>query len=207
MGSDIWEQKQALRRQVLAARDALDAASAADRSAAICARIMELHAFESAHTAMLFASFGSECSTWELIGRTLEAGKRLVLPAVQGRGRLALRLVTDVQTDLVDGTWGIREPGPQCPAVEVGELDLVLVSGVAFDESGGRLGHGGVYYDCLIRQAIAAPRPPRIVAAGFELQVVDRVPVSAHDCPVPVIVTEDRVILAHPTRQTGGAEL
>ena len=193
-GSQIREQKLAVRRQVQAARDALDPAEREARSAAICRMIAGLPEFEQAGTVMLFASFGSELSTRGLVETTLSAGKRLVLPAVQGRGRLTLRVVCDPVTELAGGKWGIPEPCVRCPEIAVGELDFLLVPGLAFDERGGRVGYGGGYYDCLIRQMVARPRPPAIVAACLELQLLPAVPTSNHDLPVPVIVTEARVI-------------
>lgn len=193
-GRLVREQKLAVRRQVQAARDALDAAEREVKSAAICRTIAGLPEFEQAESVMLFASFGSELSTRALVDTTLLAGKRLVLPAVQGRGRLALRVVCDPATELARGTWGIPEPCVRCPEISVGELDFLLVPGLAFDERGGRVGYGGGYYDCLLRQMVARPRPPAIVAACFELQLLPTAPTSAHDLPVPIIVTEARVI-------------
>lgn len=193
-GSLIREHKLAVRQQVQAARDALDPAERQARSAAICRMIVGLPEFEQAGSVMLFASFGSELSTRELIERTLTTGKRLILPAVQGRGRLALRVVCDPATELARGKWGIPEPCVRCPEIAVGELDFLLVPGLAFDERGGRVGYGGGYYDCLIRQLVARPQPPAIVAACFELQLLPTVPTSNHDLPVPIIVTEARVI-------------
>lgn len=194
MGSPIREQKLVVRRQMKAARDALDPAARENSGAAICRTIAGLPEFEQARTVMLFASFGSELSTHGLIETTLTTGKRLVLPAVQGRGRLALRVVCDPATELAVGQWGIPEPCVRCPEIAVGELDFLLVPGLAFDEHGGRVGYGGGYYDCLLRQMVARSRPPAIVAACFEMQLLPAVPTSDHDLPVPIIVTEARVI-------------
>jgi 5-formyltetrahydrofolate cyclo-ligase len=68
------------------------------------------------------------------------------------------------------------------------EIDFVLVPGVAFDPHGGRVGHGGGYYDRLLA-AWPLPVPP-LVAAAFELQVVPAVPVLPTDHRVDLVVTE-----------------
>ena len=67
----------------------------------------------------------------------------------------------------------------------------MLVPGLAFDGSGGRLGYGGGFYDRFL-DACPAPR----VALAFALQVVQAVPREAHDLLVDRIVTEQGVIEA-----------
>jgi 5-formyltetrahydrofolate cyclo-ligase len=77
--------------------------------------------------------------------------------------------------------------------VDVAAIDWVLVPGVAFDLAGHRIGYGGGYYDRLLPTLREdAPR----IAGAFELQIVERVPASAHDLKVDAIVTEARTIVA-----------
>ena len=72
-----------------------------------------------------------------------------------------------------------------------GQLDLVIVPGVAFDRDGNRVGYGGGFYDRLL------PRlRPGVPAVGlaFGLQVVARVVSGGTDRRVHAIVTEDEVL-------------
>jgi 5-formyltetrahydrofolate cyclo-ligase len=79
-------------------------------------------------------------------------------------------------------------------------LELVVMPGLAFDRAGRRLGRGGGYYDKFLHsaRARAAQRrwpPPLLVALSFRSQLVDQVPVEAHDVGVDAIITPDEVIV------------
>lgn len=186
--------KAALRRAVLAARDALPAAVRATAGRHITSSLLQLPALRAARRALVYLSFGSEFDTAELIEALRRQGTTLVLPRIErGQRMLALHAVGDLVTDLVPGVWGIREPDPErCPRVTRESLDLVLAPGVAFSPRGERLGYGGGYYDRLLAQW---PQRPPVLAAAFDVQVVATLPVAAHDVPVDGVVTESRVLL------------
>ncbi len=159
-------------------------------SAAAIARVVSLRAFRQSRVTLAYASFGTELDTRPLLRRVLDGGRLLVLPRVERAARrLALYQVRDLAADLQPGTWGIPEPVPErCRPVMPDEIDFVLVPGVAFDHHGGRVGHGGGYYDRLL--AGWPPPVPPLVAAAFELQVVPAVPVLPTDHRVDLVVTE-----------------
>lgn len=178
-----------LRRTVLARRDALPAASRTEWSRAMLGAITALGAFARARTVLAYCSFGSEPVTGPFLETVRGLGKALVLPRVDRERRaLALYRVRDPAAELAPGPRGIREPDPaRCLPARVGDVDFVLVPGVAFDRQGGRLGYGGGYYDRLL--AGCAPGTA-LVAAAFESQLVEAVPMEADDRPVGRVVTE-----------------
>jgi 5-formyltetrahydrofolate cyclo-ligase len=188
---ELAREKAALRRRVLAARDALPADVRQRLSATIGRRLAELAAFRRAGLVLGYVGFGSEPDTRPWLGAVLETGRGLLLPRVdRARRRLELYHVADLGQDLRPGVWGIAEPDPaRCrPAGREG-IDFVLVPGVAFDVRGGRVGYGGGYYDGLLA---GWPSPPLLVAAAFELQVVPAVPMGPGDRRVDRVVTEAR---------------
>lgn len=63
--------------------------------------------------------------------------------------------------------------------------------GVAFTESGERLGYGGGYYDQLI--PLMKATVPKI-ALAFDLQIIDSLPVEDHDIRIDGIITESKFI-------------
>lgn len=69
------------------------------------------------------------------------------------------------------GAYGVREPIGD----EIVQPELALVPGLAFDHNGGRLGMGGGWYDRVLAQI------PVKVGVGFGAQIVENVPIEAHD--------------------------
>lgn len=152
--------------------------------------ITDLDRYRRCGVVLAYAGFGSELCTEAFMRRVLDDGKILLLPRVnRGEQRLDIHEVKDPAGDLEAGTWGIREPRPDlCPRVEPAAIDFALVPGVAFDARGARLGYGGGFYDRLLA-GCSEPRPS-LVAAAFELQMVEAVPLEGHDARVDLIFTE-----------------
>ncbi len=190
----LRDSKAAIRKTVLALRDALPEGERASLSRAVLRQILDLPSYQRSGVVLAYASFGSELETDAFLRRVLEDGKTLVLPKVESSG-LVLYEARDLKSDLASGTWGIREPRPdRCPAATPDLVDFALVPGSAFDRDGGRLGYGGGFYDRLISSGLDdAP----LVSGAFGVQMVDRVPTGPRDVPVDLVVTEKK---RHPRR-------
>ena len=191
-GAALHEAKLALRREVLARRDALPADVRAAASSAIAHRVAALPEFVAARTVLLTLAFRSEWNTRPLVQAALAAAKTVVVPRVDRQARmLDLHSIADPDRDVVPGHLDIPEPRPERPLVSREAIEFVLVPGVAFDPDGRRLGYGGGYYDRLL--PLLAPRAARI-AAAFDIQLVERVPAAPHDVRVDAILTESRFV-------------
>jgi 5-formyltetrahydrofolate cyclo-ligase len=180
--------KGGLRAQMRARRDALEARWRASASAAIVAKLLRLKPWGAARCVLAYSSIGSELQMAPLLATTLAQGKRLLLPRInQTQHCLDLYRVSDMQRDTQAGVWGIREPHASGTQVSAGDVDLVIVPGLAFDPTGNRMGYGGGYYDQLL---------PRLdsrcwrIALAFDTQVVAEVPHGANDQRVDLIITE-----------------
>lgn len=193
-GAALHEAKRALRAERMAARDALDPALHAQASRTIAERIAELPSFRNAGVLLITLPFRSEWDTRSLFETALAAGKTIAVPRVNHAARmLDLHAVRDVARDTAPGYRGIPEPSPTLPRVDSDAIEWVLVPGVAFDLGLRRLGYGGGFYDRLL--PLLPPTAARI-AGAFEVQVVDRVPASAHDLRVDALITEQRMFTA-----------
>ena len=135
---------------------------------------LSLPAVRRAGEVLAYHAFGSEPETLPFLRALLAGDKGLLLPRIDRAARaLTLHRVRDLDADLTPGPWGIREPDPRrCPPVRPGDVDLVLVPGVAFDAGGGRLGYGGGYYDRLLGTCADATPP---ACAGSIVSAIDQV--------------------------------
>jgi 5-formyltetrahydrofolate cyclo-ligase len=181
--------KRALREQLVAARSRLDPHDRAALARRICERVRELEAFARARTLALYAVVGAEVDPATLGSDAVAAGKRVAYPRLVP-GEQALRFSTCAPSALVPGALRTLQPPPGSELVAPGEIDLVLVPGLAFDLSCRRLGRGRGHYDATL---VAMPRADKIGLA-FELQIVPEVPSEEHDVALDAVVTEDRVL-------------
>jgi 5-formyltetrahydrofolate cyclo-ligase len=181
------------RRTVLSRRDAMTAAERIAASDAIADLAMQLLAKQTAGSIIaLYAPKGSEVDTSRIDGFARARGLRVAYPRINdGDRRLAFHEVTI--DELVPATFGLREPAPHAPLVELSQMTALLVPGLAFDRAGGRIGWGRGYYDVTL--AAASPAALRIGLA-FECQVLDHVPRDPHDAPLHYVVTEAAIYRA-----------
>jgi len=82
--------------------------------------------------------------------------------------------------------------------VQIGRIDLIVAGSVAVDETGARLGKGGGYSDlefALARSVGVVDDETPVVTTVHELQVLtEAIPMTAHDVPLDLVVTPERVI-------------
>nr|HID58343.1 5-formyltetrahydrofolate cyclo-ligase [Desulfobacterales bacterium] len=190
---DIKAIKSEIRRKVIAARNALSIEERIAKSAAIMERLFELANFLEAKTVLFYMNSGSEVITSDIIRKSIEFGKNIVLPSYNlEKSKIIPLKVQDPDRDLRPGFREILEPIPnRSKQIPFDQIDLAIVPGTAFDERGGRMGYGEGFYDRLIPCLEATTRK---VALAFECQFVPQVPMESTDRYIDIIITEDRTI-------------
>ncbi|MDA8159529.1 MAG: 5-formyltetrahydrofolate cyclo-ligase [Desulfobacteraceae bacterium] len=193
-----YDQRLRWRQETLARRDRANPAAREAWSRAIAVRLAQLPQIKEAQAIFTYVHFRSEVETLGLIAAWLAAGKRVCVPlTIPAERRLAAYWITTPARDVAPGYCRIPEPDPQRTALaNPKEIEIVILPGSVFDLSGGRLGYGGGFYDRFL--ADQAPQALR-VGLAFELQVTKRLPLLAHDQPLDLLVTEDR-LLSFPRR-------
>ena len=139
---------------------------------------------------MMFVSLPHEVDTSEAILHAWQLGKVVAVPKIswQQRHMIAVQ-INSLETGFSTAASGLRTPISGVP-VPFGEIDLVVAPGLGFDRKGHRLGRGGSYYDRFFANSeLKAAR----CGFGFEEQLLDSIPVTDHDEPVDMLVTDEKI--------------
>jgi 5,10-methenyltetrahydrofolate synthetase len=181
--------KKALRREMIARRDALAPAERVRLGALLMERVLALPELARARSVLTTMAIGSELDTAPLIARARSEGKTVILPRVGGTPkRLEIYAVDDPGRDLVPGVWDIPEPDPaRCRRVALSEVDFALVPALAIDRRRYRLGYGAGFFDGLLAGRGAKPFCVTALPEAFH---VDKLPSEAHDVPVDLVISE-----------------
>lgn len=127
----------------------------------------------------LYRPFDGETETAAIAAAAEASGKRVLYARV---------VAPDAPLAFVHPTgWTTlgRLPVPEGHDEPLEADDLLVVPGVAFDETGHRLGFGGGYYDRTLSGTAARP-----VGLAYDIQRVERLPTQPWDRPVAALVTE-----------------
>jgi 5-formyltetrahydrofolate cyclo-ligase len=189
MSDSLSELKSIVRKDALMRRDALPAAERAKAAETIAARPFPI-SIAPGTIVSGFMPLKTEISPLPLMRRLADAGARLALPVIDGRGKPLILRAFAFGDALAAGQWGIREPKADAPEVEP---DILLVPMLAFDRRGHRIGYGAGYYDMTIAK-LRAIKP--VVAAGiaFGAQEIEEVPITARDARLDLVLTEREII-------------
>lgn len=150
------------------------------------AAILGTPEWQEAQTVLLYKHKGAEFSVNSLGNAAFRDGKQVAFPRVEGN-RLVLHRI-DAWTGLMPGAFGIDEPSEGAPVVSPDTVDVAVVPGLAWAADGARLGQGGGFYDRLLPDVGGTS-----MGVGFDVQVVEEVPVEAHDVPVQQVWWAGRI--------------
>ena len=181
--------KAELRAAAQALRDALPAEERKAAAEAIAARAFPL-ALAPGVIVSGFMPLKSEINPLPLLQKLAEAGARLALPAIAGRGRPLTMRAWQFGAPLTRGQWGIREPTADAPEAEP---DILLVPLLAFDRAGFRIGYGAGYYDMTIRR-LRGLKAVTAVGIAFAAQEVPKIPATERDERLDLVLTEREAI-------------
>ncbi len=197
----LMKDKQQLRRKAYDARNAQpDKEKLSD---IICNKFIAQTAYQQAETIMWYLHCRSEVRTLNAVVAALDSQKKIIIPYCttdqKGQNKLGLWWLEDI-SELIAGTWGILEPPKSCwgekgKEISPQALDLIMVPGVAFDRTGGRLGNGAGYYDRLLNQVRT---DTQITAVCYESQLCDKVMMETHDIYMHTVLTEKNCYMNHP---------
>lgn len=177
--------KSLIRKEIITKRKAMLKEAKKSCSLNIFQNLKKVTTYSKAKNVMSYMSFKNEVETDKINEDLLLTGKNLYLPHINNCDQMKTKIFTKEEF-FISGKYGISESTGE---IYNGEIDLVLVPGIAFDKYGGRIGFGKAYYDrfLLDKEVIK-------VALAYEFQIVDRIRLDSHDILMDYIITENRVI-------------
>ncbi len=185
------EKKKELRRLVSSMKKAIPASEKKYRSEKVVERLKSLARFRQAKSIMLYWSLPDEVCTHDLVLECAASGKKVYLPVVDGED-LRIRRFTGMNAMSEGASFSIPEPSVGAEEVSLGDIDLVVVPGVAFDMRGGRMGRGKGFYDRLFAGISELHVSPYKVGICFDFQIMDNVPMEEHDTLMDAVLSETR---------------
>jgi 5-formyltetrahydrofolate cyclo-ligase len=198
MIGELNQLKQTLRGDVRKRVAALSVEERRRASAALCERLRQHEIWQGTRPVLFFSPLADEPDVWPLVSEALATGRTVALPRFDSQsGNYVVGQISDVQRDLNDGNFKIREPKVSCPMLKMSEFELIIVPGVAFDPSGNRLGRGRGFYDRLLADAQSGT----LCGVAFEEQIVAAVPAAAHDVKMDFVATANGVMRGKPKFQ------
>ncbi|GAA2347752.1 5-formyltetrahydrofolate cyclo-ligase [Streptomyces kunmingensis] len=156
-------------------------------------RAFEVPEVAEARTVAAYVSVGGEPGTAPLLDALRARGTRVLLPVLLPDNDLDWGTY-EGPSSLVDvqhpGRMALLEPGGERLGPDaVTAADVVLLPGLAVDARGMRLGRGGGSYDRVLARLEAAGAHPALVVLLYDAEVVEHLPMEAHDKAVHAVVT------------------
>lgn len=181
-------QKQILRRVLLARRNRISPDVRRERSARICAHVVDLSVFRCARQLFLFYPVGSEPNMLPLADYFWQDGTVPVgFPVCdEVENKMDFRQVKD-KYNFAPGRFGIPRPPKKATVLQPDRRTVCIVPVLAFDKNFHRLGYGRGFYDRYLKDF-----PGITVGVCLDRFCVDADFAEPHDIPLDAIVTEKR---------------
>ncbi|MBL1209073.1 5-formyltetrahydrofolate cyclo-ligase [Geminocystis sp. GBBB08] len=183
----ISEQKKLLRKQFIEKRLQLTPSQWQIKSDHLCQNLVNSEIFNQAKVILSYLSFKQEPDL-----SLLHQQQSFICGLPRCQGKSLMWHQWQWGDKLRPNSYGIYEPLPNYPLIDITTVDLILVPAVMCDRNGYRLGYGGGYYDRMLE----LPSWQNIPTIGivFNFAYVPQLPYESWDKPLNYICTESTMI-------------
>jgi len=170
----IVAEKKSLRALMFERRKQLDPAWKTQYDKTICQQLADLIATNNYQVVHAYIPMANEIDISPLLQNLLDQGIQVICPKTLPKRKLENRILHSL-SQLETGIMGTQHP-VQDNLFE-GDIDLIIVPGLACDANNYRLGYGGGYYDNFL---VNHPNAKK-VGIFYPFQEIKAVPREAHD--------------------------
>ncbi len=182
--------KSDIRQQIQQRLESLQDHQVHCKSYRACETLIKTAEFQRARTVMMYLALPKELETAQAILQSFQQNKTVAIPRVSWPERkLEPVIIYTLNCPMEIGRYGLRNPTSQ-ETLDPSQIDLVVLPGLGFDRQGNRIGRGAGFYDrFLANHHFSGVR----CGLGFSEQVVESIPVEAHDMQLDMLVTDTGV--------------
>ena len=184
-------EKQRLREERLAAREALSEQERSVLDDRITQKLLAASEYVEATTVLTYVSISSEVSTRMFIESALRDGKTVAVPRCLPGHCLEFVAITSLD-QLIAAPFGLLEPPKELPALTEEQMDasICIVPALLVDAKGYRLGYGAGFYDRFL-----STYPGKKICLAYQ-QNLSRtmLPHTTFDVAVDEVITESDVL-------------
>ena len=184
-------EKQRLREEHLAAREALSEQERSVLDDRITQKLLAISEYVEATTVLTYVSVSSEVSTRMFIECALRDGKTVAVPRCLPGHCLEFVAITSLD-QLIAAPFGLLEPPKKLPALTEEQMNasICIVPALLVDIKGYRLGYGAGFYDRFL-----STYPGKKICLAYQ-QNLSRtmLPHTTFDVAVDEVITESDVL-------------
>lgn len=184
-------EKQRLREERLAAREALSEQERSVLDERITQKLLVTSEYAEATTVLTYVSVSSEVSTRMFIECALRDGKTVAVPRCLPGHCLEFVAIASLE-QLVAAPFNLLEPAKELPAVTEDQKNnsICIVPALLVDIKGYRLGYGAGFYDRFL-----STYPGKKICLAYQQNLSRTIlPHTAFDVAVDVVITESDVL-------------
>ena len=184
-------EKQRLREERLAVREALSEQERAVLDDCITQKLLATSEYAEATTVLTYVSVSSEVSTRMFIERALRDGKTVAVPRCLPGHCLEFVAIASLE-QLVAAPFNLLEPAKELPALTEDQKNnsICIVPALLVDTKGYRLGYGAGFYDRFL-----STYPGKKICLAYQQNLSQTtLPHTAFDVAVDMVITESEVL-------------
>ena len=184
-------EKQRLREERLAAREALSVQERSVLDDRITQKLLATSEYAEATTVLTYVSVSSEVSTRMFIECALRDGKTVAVPRCLPGHCLEFVAIASLE-QLVAAPFNLLEPAKELPAVTEDQKNnsICIVPALLVDTKGYRLGYGAGFYDRFL-----STYPGKKICLAYQQNLSQTMlPHTTFDVAIDLVITESDVL-------------
>ena len=144
--------------------------------------------YQGSNVIMLYYPLRNEIDTSEILKNALLDGKTVIYPITDMATNEITPIIVDSRTKFSKGAYSVFEPIEKI--VYNGEIDAILVPGIAFDKNGWRVGFGKGCYDRFLKNVDAIK-----IGFCYDFQIADKIDNDDYDIKMNCLISESGMIV------------